>query len=806
MKTLHYPLLNYPNIASIFCFSLLVTTLNCFATSISDTVAASRFSELYLSVIINHKDTGEVSLFLQLVHGELLASKKDLRHWHIALPVSTSRTLVYDRQDYYCLNQFPGLIYQINMATMSIELQIPIRLFRISRYNMGNNVLVKPMPSPPGGFLNYDINEQQFAHQSQLGGLFEVSLFNREGLVTNNFLLQHNTDDIDVNNENDLDNLKSNNDSLPENQAVRLNSTWIKDEPMIMQTVHLGDSYNTPGLWGRSVDFGGLQWRTDFETQPGFVTFPLPTLKGEAVVPNIANLYVNNSLIASQDVAPGFFSYNYIPVVTGEGTVTLVTTDTLGRQETVSIPYYASNTLLQAGLKDFSYEAGFIRENYGLNSNDYGKFMLSGTHRLGLSPCLTGELHEELLAKQQTLGMGGSSLISNIGVMTLAVAGSHSDSGVGGLALLGFEHQSLRGFNLGFNTQVSTNQFAQIGYTENNQSPPTLQNQAFFGFLLPDHSSFAISYVQEETSNLQDDTNVNFLNESYTKTYRDLTLNLSAITSFDGYKQDGVFLTLTYYLGHQTTLNVGGSQQNSTSQGLVQLAKALPVGNGYGYDLSTGAGQNQTYQAEVSAQYYTGKYSAAISRQNSQNNYSLETNGSVVELDNGLYLSHQVNESFGVVDIPYGNIPVYENNQYIGVTNKNGKLLLPDLLPYQNNLIRIDQNRLPLDAEVNAAEMNVIPYYRSGVVAQLPIRPAHAAIMQLVQASGEPVPVGAEVRICGQNITYPVGDQGSVYITNLDPENVLVANWDGQHCSFHIHYSAEEASQLLPSLGVIQCL
>ena len=60
------------------------------------------------------------------------------------------------------------------------------------------------------------------------------------------------------------------------NQASwkRLETTYTVDQPQKLTTLHLGDSVTRPGAWGRAVRFGGIQFGTNFNTQPGFIRFP----------------------------------------------------------------------------------------------------------------------------------------------------------------------------------------------------------------------------------------------------------------------------------------------------------------------------------------------------------------------------------------------------------------------------------------------------------------------------------------------------------------------------------------------------
>src|SRR5205807_1753009 len=86
------------------------------------------------------------------------------------------------------------------------------------------------------------------------------------------------------------------------------------------------------------------------------------------------------------EVPSGPFTIQDLPVVTGGGDARIVVRDVLGRERVVYLPYYASPRLLQQGLHDFSYEIGAVRENFGITSADYGRFMSAATHRLGLQP------------------------------------------------------------------------------------------------------------------------------------------------------------------------------------------------------------------------------------------------------------------------------------------------------------------------------------------------------------------------------------------------------------------------------------
>ena len=85
----------------------------------------------------------------------------------------------------------------------------------------------------------------------------------------------------------------------------------------------------------------------------------------------------------------------------------MVVRDILGREQVITQPFFTSSRLLKQGLQSYSYELGFVRRNFGIDSNNYGRLMAVGTHRLGFTEKFTGEVHGELLGNQQSVGLGG---------------------------------------------------------------------------------------------------------------------------------------------------------------------------------------------------------------------------------------------------------------------------------------------------------------------------------------------------------------------------------------------------------------
>lgn len=729
-----------------------------------------------LAVTINRRDTNHIIYILYDNAGAAWVPSRILGNYKI--PPNTLQTN-YHGESYVSLRDL-HVEYSIDQHQSRIFLALPATNFKHSGFNLEQSKLVKPQPSPLGGFLNYDFFAQKMYQTKTItNAVFNMGIFNHFGIVTNDLL------------EKDIG---------AKTQSIRLNTTWRIDRPNTMQTLRFGDTYSVPGLWGRSVAFAGVQWGRNFGTQPGFITFPLPSANGIASMPSTADVYLNNALIGKRDVNTGPFEINNIPVITGAGNVQLVVTDVMGRQQLVSVPYYASQEILRPGLHDFSFSAGFVRHNFGIKSNDYREFVATGTDTIGITNGLTAQYHGEFSAKEQAIGMGTNMLINNYGILTTAIAASHSDRDIcGGLALLRFRRQSKR-FSYGFGIEATTENFRQLGYSKDNP-PPKLQTEAFMGFPISHSSSFNISYIGRDNRNSAAE---HFISANYNLTLlHNIYLSLSGITNIGGVSNKAIFLSLTMNLGTRTTASFNAAGKQNDSYAAMQIQRNLPAGTGFGYKVRAQGGRNKNALGGLFYQNKYGRYSAQVAYDHGTN-YQVEATGGIAALQNNLYLSRRIDDSFAVVDVDdYANIPVYLENHKIGVTNRQGKLLVPDLNAYIINHISINPNELPLSASIPKSKFDVVPYYRSGILLKLPIRDSRGVLLTLKQQNGKNVPAGAIIKVQGRNQTSYVGYSGKAYLVNLSKTNHLLVQWENSSCHATIKY--HPGKDIIPNLGVIIC-
>lgn len=677
--------------------------------------------------------------------------------------------------------------YTIDEATQSVKISAPARLFAETVIDQARARGAKPEPSRPGGFLNYDLIAARMPGTgaemtNSISGQLEVGTFNRWGVGTTTLVRPVAVTDASL---------------------IRLDTTWTYDRPDQLASLRFGDSISGTSSWSGAVHFGGLQWSTDFSTQPGFLTTPLAGFRGEAVLPSTIDLYVNDALRLQTSVPPGPFSIHNLPVISGQGAAQIEVRDVLGQQQLITVPYYASPNLLRPGLSSFSYEVGAARDNYGLSSNAYGRSLAVGTERYGFSDTFTGEVHAEVLPAQQTVGLGGVWLAHGLAVLSASIATSHSSRGDAPLLQLGVDRES-HTFSFGASARFAGEGYVQLGMLPAELAPVRIM-RGYFSFPTPARGSVSVNYIQED---YRDQAPAHLLSTqaSWPLSHNGF-LSLTAMKPLrGGISGSGatVGINLIFSLGERRSVSSSASRQNGSDQEQVQMQQNLPAGRGLGYRVAVGAGAADSWDATLNYQTDFGTYNLRSARDDNQTGYSAEAEGGVALLDDDFFLSRRINQSFAVVRVgDYPNVRVYADNQEVAVTDSGGEALVPRIRAYERNPVSIEQADLPLDTELGALEQNAIPNRRSGVLVNFDVKPSQGAVLVLVREDGTPVPAGAVARFAGSAGEFPVGMRGETYVTGLSKSTPVRVTWPSLECEAMVEFVP--SPDPLPTLGPITC-
>lgn len=448
--------------------------------------APDAYAESVIAVTLNGEPVPTPLVVRRDTDGTLLVTAQDLATLRLKPPATGALTI--NGQRYYRVGDNLGATVTFDDASQSVDVSVPAQAFVPTTATVGTPDGPTAVQSQPGGFLNYDLSAQRANGQTSTGGFVELGVFGSYGVVSATAVARTGED-------------------LP--GAVRLDTAWTRDFPDRMETLRIGDSISSSGSWGRSVRFAGIQYGTNFSTQPTFITTPLLAAAGDAVLPSTVEVFVNGNPVASQQVQPGPFEIQGVPAVNGAGQMQVVVTDALGRQQVIAQPYYAGGQLLRAGLTEFSVEAGAIRRDYAVKSNSYGDAVAAATWRHGVTDTLTTELHAE--GQSDGSGAAGAAAavqVGRIGTASANVAVGGSGDGMGWLGGIGFE-RSGESVSVHARALFASEDFDQLGGSASSMRPRSLVFGGL-GFDLGGYGSLQIAYGRQQNWNGPDSQNYGF--------------------------------------------------------------------------------------------------------------------------------------------------------------------------------------------------------------------------------------------------------------------------------------------------------
>lgn len=773
--------------------------------------AKSSTQELLLETELNHQRIANPVLIIRSTDGRLCVGEGPLRQWRLRLP--PGRCDPYAGESYYQLSAIPGLEWELDEQALTLKLSAPAQAFEGSVLKSAQRINPTPQTSTLGAFLNYDLLAQKLegGPQIQKSGLFEFGLFDGDRGVLINTLLAHDTPtsgSMSAGTGSD----PAGNSSSPRSrlEMTRLESTWTRDSPETRTTLRVGDAITRSASgWGRSLRYGGIQYATNAATQPYTNYYPVQTVRGEALLPSTVDVMLNNKVVSSHEVPPGPFSLSELTNMVGGGAMQVVVRDVLGRERMVSQPFYASPVALARGVEEFSYEAGAVRQDYGLSSNHYGRHLLAGTFRRGLSNQFTGELHAETVPGQQiTLGAGGTFVKPGFGLFSglfnVNAAWSHQPQGDGKLLGIGVERNLVGSLGFSASAQRTSANFTQLGLAPNEAAPKNLLS-ASLSYFGGRWGSINLGVISRESQNqersqlVSANYQVNIQNRA--------TLSISAVTNLSGTANHSLFFLLAIPLGGRISSAISAQRsigdQHAANEFALQAQQNPAPGGGFGWQFrSTSQGAQQLGGV---LERDNGSYRLDVARSASQGLSTRATaSGGVAMVGGAPYFGNRINDSFALVQMPdYPGVRVYADNQPVGRTDAQGNAFIPKLRSYEINRIGVNQLDLPLDAKVDAVTVNATPFYRSGIVVRFPVSESRGGMVRIELDDDLPAPVGALIRVNEQADSFPVVLAGTAYLTGLHKENRLELEWRGQHCA--IDLTVPPSNDPLPDLGVLHC-
>ena len=736
-----------------------------------------------MAVVVNDKKLTDSTLIVRTAANGIIVPSQLLIDARLRLP--NVAAISTRQQNYYPLAALPGVNAEIEASTQTLNIHAQPNAFIDSEFNLGDHRPLLLQAAETGAFLNYDVNYEKKQglgqNQTDLSGVVEVGVFSGGGIYTSRFVGQ---------------------DLTGQRALFRLDSQYTRDFPQQQATLVVGDSITGVSSLSRQVYFGGLQWRTKFSTIPGFQSIPLPAFSGTAAAPSVVDIYVDNILRLKQTVDTGPFTVNNLPVYAGQGNVQMVVHDVLGRQQVYTQSYITSAQLLRQGSKDVSYEIGALRNNFGTKDSDYGQVFSSATVRYGVNDSSTVEGHGEVMRGRESLALAAAVAIKDVGVVSGGVAASNSERGRDTQQYVQFDRQGNR-YGLTVRAQTAGPRFWQLGLPDDILAPAQ-QIQAQANVAVGAGTSLAFGYLSQ-VSRGQD--NVRAINAGLNFNLRQNgSISIGLLKSLTQDRSLSANVVWVLPLEHQSFLQMVASGQQGSKYFSTEYQQAAPQEGGWGYRARKAVFDNGG--EDVGANYIgtSGEYMFSANHADSQNNLQLEARGGIALLGGHVRTTRWLDQSFAMVEVPVSQpIGIFANGIKVGQTDKYGVGFIPRLVPYESNIVALDDAGLPLSMTLDLAQKSVTPGYRTGSLLTFSAQQNRSATLILVDADNKPLATGTRVYVNRSTSAQEVALRGRVFIAAIDYPAEVVVRDDGAGIRCRFTVDAQPQAGNFPVLGPYVC-
>lgn len=446
-------------------------------------------------------------------------------------------------------------------------------------------------------------------------------------------------------------------------------------------------------------------------------------------------------------------------------------------------PAYFSQTMLKQGLHEYGYTAGYLREQYGVRSNEYGDSAYSIFHRYGMRDSLNVGIRGEGGGGLANGGMGLSFVLPRLGQTDLSGAYSSRESRTGSAASLTHTFQAdmfmARGYLQLFSRDYLTLSTLATGRLVRRSAGALASygtgRMGFFGL--------GLSRDERYDGGARD-----VASASYTKHLgKDWMTTFTVRTVRDGTSEVEIFAALSRFLGgarDAPRVTAEYQRTRSETRESLELRKDLPLGEGTGYRVAVEGHQPDgqdtvlfnpsvqhnaaygAYGADVNVQQRGGRTSTA---------YTVSAAGSLVYVGGFFGAGRPVTDSY-VLAMADGveGAGISMNGQDMGRTNRYGRLVIPNAASYGRNQIALESAEVPIDYQISATGATLSPAAGGGACLSFDVRRERAITgTAAVTVNNRKVPAEyAEiaVQVDGREIVFPTGKDGEFYMENALPD------------------------------------
>ncbi len=818
--------------ALISCACIAVTHPDAFVRDSAETPVEARLSLIDVRVNGISPDF-PLTVLLDETGGQLWLADHDLRKLRLRIPTGELSRVV-EGERYYLITAIRGAQFEFDSALQRARLTLPPLSFNQDQSLAANGTTISATGMRGYSALaTYDLYAERSHSKIRGGGIFDVAISSPWGLFSSTqFAAQGEAID-----------------RAEKLRFRRLDTTLTADFPDRLETLRLGDLI-APGVnLGRFFRVGGVQFSTNFLVRPGFATYPISSVSGDATLPSVAQLFVNGVAAVSREVSPGPFTINDVPLMNGAGEVRLVVRDVLGREKTTFSNFYGSSQLLAAGLNDYSLAVGRLRYNFGTISSDYRNMIATGYWRRGVNDKLTAAVNAEFTKRVWNTGLGMTYLWPRLGEITAAAAISRvqierevalpffsSEKKLGHAFMFGVDRRTPL-YSVGARARIASPSYrgAAEGSAQLNGFATTAARKeisAYASVSLRSFGSVSASYTRQISDNTAGalssagtfaaatslDTQVVAVGYNVSLgSFGQVTLGASRSKERNAKLPNNTAVFLSYFLPldvlHSVSLTSSYTQDQSASgsaetqnrdsvvgSNIATIQRSLPEGEGYSYRAQIGSPSLVRLEGQLALS--TAMLAIEYARSGSSQGVRASVSGAIAAVGSSLRATRRIPDSFVVVEVGgFSAVRVFRDNVLVGTTDAAGRLVVPTIIAYQPHTISIEINDLPLSTEVDQTRIEISAAPRSGTTVAFPVRQARSAVLRVQDELGNPIAAGAVATVGAA--AFPVVSDGEVFLTGLNSSNNVVVRVGDKSCRFTVLFVA--STDLLPNLGGYVC-
>lgn len=579
-----------------------------------------------------------------------------------------------------------------------------------------------------------------------------------------------------------------------------------RDLPGMNANLTLGETF-TGGDVFRTMPMKGMLIRSDLQMLPDALQGYAPVIRGVALSRSKLEVFQNGYPIYSTYVSAGPYVLDDLTTA-GNGELEIVLTEADGQIRRFTQPYATISNLLRQGVWQYS---GALGRYNGVHQSSEPWFW-QGTLAAGIGANTTlygGAMTSDFY---HAASAGVARDLGSIGALALDV--THSRTTLDGHMPDGSsQNDRLQGisyaikYGKAFTTHTSLRfagyRYSTEGYRDFDEAVRQRDEdstwrgsrrsrlEASVQQKIGARSALSLSLSHQDywgTDYEQRQFQFNFSSR-----YAGVTYNLFASQSLSDRRgtdrQIGLSISLPLDIGKSSHLSF---DVHKAGERFSQRANLNGSADDHRLNYVASVANNESHQRSASLavgyQSSLGSIGAGVTQGSDFRSVSVNASGAVLLHTGGIEMGPFLGETAALVEVP--DTPGVGVQNVTGAsTNKRGYALVPTLRPYRFNQIALNTEELGPEVEIENGTMQVVPRRGAVVKASFAARSVNRLILNVRNASGQPLPFGAQVADNDGKAMGVVGQAGQLLLaTSLEPQT-FTASWgsaESERCSMSI--------------------